>query len=1080
MPVKGQEPLVAREARHERRLTRAARALAALEGGIAEFSIRRPTVIVSVVVLMLVVGLLSLSRLGIDQFPDVSFPVIAVTTPYRGAGPEEIENLVSKPLEEEIGTLGGLKHVSSINQDGLSVVIAEFSMGSDVKDAEQQVRDRVSLVRPKLPREADVPLIRRFDPADQPVVQMALTTSMTAAATFDLADLEIKPLLAQVPNVSVVELVGGTRREIRVNLDRKRLRRHQVSVTGVSARIAGNSQNVPVGAVSRGTRQVLFRTLGEYRTLDQIRRAPVSFFGSEVPVTVGELGDVTDTVEEVRSLAMYNGRPGLFINVYRQSGTNTVAVVDAVAARVATLNASLAKRPGGARIDIWRDNAKFVRMNLDDVKVTITEGILLTFLVVYLFLGSIRSTFITGMALPNSLIGTFILMYAMGFTINIITLLALSLAVGLLIDDAIVVRENIWRRMELGEPPRTAAIRGTNEVVLAVVATTLVVISVFLPVGFLSGMVGQFFKQLGFTIVFAMAISLFDALTMAPLLSAYMAQGGHAVRRAKAGGWAGFVARISAPAQRVTRAFDRFQDRLTDWYEVVIRFALARRALVLAAGTVVFFGSLLVVLPRIQKTFMPSNDVGFFQVTLEAPPGTSLEAMDRGARAVEQIVRSHQENLKTALTVGNAQGEPNVAYLFVEMVPYQQRPGLTTSRMKEILREELAAHRALTPIVGDVQAVGNQAPFNMNIVGENLDDVAKVSREALAAFAKIKGLTDLDVNYRTGKPEFQVVMESERLKALGASTVMAGMELRGMVDGVVPAKFREGGREYDIRVRLRDDQRDLERDFGEVFIPNMNNTLVKLSNVAKPRVTSGPSKINRRDRARFIQISGQLGEGGALGDILEEAKRVMTGITLPEGVRYEFVGQAEDLRELMVNMMIAMGLGVLFMYMILASLYESVITPILIMTALPFAAVGAFLALWITGQSLNIFSMIALVLLLGLVAKNSILLVDYAYQLMRRGRTRDEALIEAGKTRLRPILMTTVALIAGMLPLALGLSEVGRFRKSMGVSVIGGLLSSTVLTLVFIPAAFGYFDRFRLWTRRVLGRPATREIDAAD
>ncbi|MEK7764957.1 MAG: efflux RND transporter permease subunit, partial [bacterium] len=357
--------------------------------------------------------------------------------------------------------------------------------------------------------------------------------TMSAAELFDLADLEIKPLLEQVPNVSVVNLVGGTKREIRVSLDRRLLKERELSVTGVSARIAGNSQNVPVGAVSRGERQVLFRTLGEYRTLDQIRRAPVSFFGSEVPVTVAELGSVEDATQEVKAHAFFNGRPAIFLDVYRQSGTNSVAVVDAVHARLARLNASLAKRQGSPAVAVVRDNAKFVRLELDDVRATILIGICLTLLVVYLFLGNIRSTFITGMALPNSLIGTFILMFVMGFTINSITLLALSLAVGLLIDDAIVVRENIWRHMEQGEEPRVAAVRGTNEVLLAVVAPTLTVVSVFMPVGFLSWIVGQFFKQLGFTVVFAMGISLFDALTMAPLLSAYLAQGRGASKRVR-------------------------------------------------------------------------------------------------------------------------------------------------------------------------------------------------------------------------------------------------------------------------------------------------------------------------------------------------------------------------------------------------------------------------------------------------------------------------------------------------------------------------------------------------------------------
>lgn len=1065
-----------------------------MNGGIAALSIRRPTFIVALVALMLVVGAVCLSRLGVEMFPDVSFPVVVVTTPYRGAGPAEIESLVSKTLEEEIGSIGGLKHVSSISQDGLSIVIAEFLLGTDVKHDEQQVRDKVAAALPRLPRDVDQPMIRKFDPADQPIVVLALTATLSAGALYDLAELDVKTRLEQVPSVALVELIGGRKREIQVHLDRRLLKEHALSVSGVSARIAGNSQNVPVGAVTRGDRQVLFRTLGEYRTLDQIRRAPVSFFGSEVPVTVAALGTVEDGLAEAKTLAFFNGRPAIFLNIYRQAGSNTVAVADGVTHRIAALNAALAKRPGTPRIELVRDDSKFVRMNLEDVEVTILIGILLLFFVVYLFLGNIRSTFITGMALPNSLIGTFILMYAMGFTVNIITMLAMSLAVGLLIDDAIVVRENIWRHLERGEPPKTAAIRGTNEVLMPVVATTLTVISVFLPVGFLSGMVGQFFKQLGFTVVFAMAISLFDAVTMAPLLSAYLAsrsspgarKGVDRGRQEPARGRPPSFARavgvlwgtICSPLQALARRFDAFQDWMTDRYEVTIRVALRRRGWVIAGGVTAFVLSLGAA-GMVKKTFMPSSDVGFYQVTLEGPPGASLAAMLEASRGVERVIRSHPENLRTALTVGTAQGEPNVAYLFVEMVPYRQRRGLTTSDMKQLLRGELARFKAFTPLVGDVQMVGNMAPFNLNVVGDNLDDVAEVARKAKEAFARIPGLADLDLNYRTGKPEFQIVMDSAKLKTLGVSTVQAGMELRGMVDGVVPAKYREGGREYDIRVRLVESQRDIERDFGAVYVPNMNMTLVRLAHVAAPRATTGPTKINRRDRARYIQLGGQLGPGGALGDIQAEAKRLMGAMKLPEGVRYEFVGQAEDMRELVVNMAVAMVLGTVFMYLILASLYESIVMPFLIMSALPFAIIGAFLALLVTGESLSIFSMIALIMLLGLVAKNSILLVDYTMQLMRRGLPRDEALVQAGKTRLRPILMTTVALIAGMLPLALGLSEVGRFRRSMGVAVIGGLISSTALTLVFVPAAFGWVDEFRLWTRRKLGRPERREVDAA-
>jgi len=1050
-------------------------------GGLAALAIRRPTFIVCLVVLMLVVGVLSYVRLGVDQFPDVSFPVVSVVTPYRGVGPAEIETLVSRPIEEQISSISGIKHVSSISQDGVSTVIAEFAQGTDVKYGLQQVRDKVALARPTLPRDVDEPLMRLFDPADQPVIQLALSATMTAAELFDLADLEIRPRLEQVASVSVVELLGGAKREIHVDLDRSRLLARRLSVSGVSARIGANNQNVPVGDLSREGRQVLYRTVGEYRSMGQIRNVAVNFFGSEVPVTVGNLGDVIDSTAEVKSRAFFNGAPAIFVNVYRQSGSNTVAVVDHIIDRVGKINQTLKSRPGKPSLNIVRDNGKYVRMNVDDVRQTILIGVLLTILVVYLFLGNVRSTFITGMALPNSLIGTFILMYVMGFTINVITLLALSLAVGLLIDDAIVVRENIWRFMEHGASPKEAAIKGTNEVLLAVVATTLTVISVFLPVGFLSGTVGQFFKQLGFTVVFAMTISLFDALTMAPLLSAYlgigMTRGRERARAVAKTGFPRVLELLGAPMHAAAEAFGRGLNRLTAAYDTTIRWCLAHRAVVLGASFAFFFLSVGVVGPRVKKTFIPSADVGFYQVNLEAAPGTSLDAMLTGAKRVEQIIRGHRETLRTALQVGNALGEPNVASVYVEMVHYTKRK-LTTTEMKEVLRGELAAMASFHPVVGDVQAVGSMSPFTMNLIGDDLDSMAASADAAKAALSKIKGLVDLKLNVLGGKPEFQVVMDQSRARSLGVSTASAGMELRGMIAGQVAAKYREGGHEYDILVRLKEDQRDLAAQFGSFYVPNMNNTLVKLSNVGEPRSAVGPSKINRRDRTRYIQISGELGPGGALGNIQDEAGRIMAAMKLPKGVSYEFVGQAEDFKELMVNMVIAMGLGVLFMYMILASLYESVIMPFLIMLALPFAMVGALVGLYLTGEALNIFSMIAIIMLLGLVAKNSILLIDYTLQLMRTGLSRNDALIRAGKTRLRPILMTTVALIAGMLPLALGLSEVGRFRRSMGISVIGGLISSTALTLVVIPAAFEWVDRFRLWTRRMLGRPAAREIES--
>ena len=1050
---------------------------------LAALSIKRPTFIMSVVAIMLIIGVVCFSKLGVDQFPNVNFPFVAVMTVYRGAGPKEIEAQISKPLEEQLATIAGVKHMTSTSNDGYSWVIMQFDLGTDIKDAEQQVRTRVSLARPNLPKDIDEPLIRRFDPSDQPILILSLSGKLSSQDLYLLAENRIKPELAKIEGVGVVDIIGGTRREIQVRLDRNKLKDHQLSLTAIAGRIAGSSQNIPVGKVSAGGRDVSFRTVGEYRTIDQIRNVNASFIGSDIPVTIGQLGEVVDTTEEVKSHAVFNGTPAIFFHVFRQSGANTVAVADEVAKAIEKITKQIKGDVGNPRMNVVMDTAKYVKMNIEDVRTTIIEGIILAIIVVFLFLGSARSTFITTIALPNSLIGSFILMYLMGFTINIVTLLALSMCVGLLIDDAIVVRENIWRHIENGETPRKAAINGTNEVTMAVIATTMTIIAVFLPVGFLSGIVGQFFREMAFTIIFAMAISLFDAMTTAPLLSAYLAKGRETNGRKSNGRngarKSGLSSAWNAAAylpRLATDNFRAFMDKLVNRYERMIRWTLGHRPAVIGIAALLFLASLPLFVFGIKKDFMPSGDVGFFQVTLEGPPSISLAAMADEARGVEKLLRSHKENRDVSYSVGNAMGAANTGQFFVEMVNYKKRK-LSTTDMKELLRKELKIFPHLNPKVGDVQMFGNEAPFNMILTGDNLDELVVLAREARDKFQKIPGLVDLDIGYKIGKPEYQIVMDSAKTRELGVGSVVAGMELRAMVDGTVPAKLRDGDNEYDIRVMLQDNQRNLQDQFADILVPNSNFNMVKLSDVATPSEVSGPTAIQRRDRTRYVMISANFGKGGAIGNIQDAATKIMMKTKLPKGVGYQFIGQAEDFNEMGKNMLIAAILGAIFMYVILASLYESLVMPLLIMVALPMAIVGAGLFLFLFKQNLTMFSMIGMVLLMGLVAKNSILLVDYTTHLIRRGMARNDAIILAGRTRLRPILMTTIALIAGMLPLAFGLSEVGRFRQSLGVAVIGGLLSSMLLTLLVIPALYGWADDFRLWTRRLLGRPNDREID---
>jgi HAE1 family hydrophobic/amphiphilic exporter-1 len=1029
---------------------------------LADLSIRRPIFVTCVVLVSLVAGLMSMSRLGVDLFPDVTFPVVTVTTPYPGAGPAEVETLVSKPIEDELSTLSGIKRLSSSNQEGVSVVVAEFTLETDVKFAEQQIRDRVSATKSKLPTDIKEPTIRRIDPSDQPVLVLSLKAALSPAELYDLANEQIKPRLEQVYQVGIVDINGGRKREIQVQLDRDKLKSHELSASQVAQRLAGAGEDIPSGKRSEGSKETIFRTVGQFKSMKDISSQVLTFFGNDTPVRLSDVGEVKDTLVDETSRTFVNGEQALQLVAFRQSGANTIHVVDALKARVELVNKELEKMPSKGNLTVVRDGSTWIRANVFDVQESILIGIILAVVVVFFFLGSGRSTIITGLALPNSLIGAFILMALAGFTINIMSLLALSLSVGLLIDDAIVVRENIFRHIEMGKKPIDAAIDGTGEVRLAVIATTLTVIAVFGPLGFLSGVVGQFFKQFGLTVCFAMAISLFDALTIAPMLSAYFAGENHEVSRTSIYGRT-----IGA----LLRGFNHFQDWLENGYVSVLKWVLRHPLLTLLFALITFL-VLSFPVKYVPKTFLPAQDAGEFAVSIDMPPGTNLEAMTDMSMQVDKQIRSNHEVAISALTVGSTDGDPNRGEFYVKLVPRDQRPGTNTIQFKEKLRVQLKPFAATNPKVKDYDAVGGgQRPFTMNISGSDQAALEKVSLQVLERIKSVKGLTDPDVNFRPGKPEFQVIPDKVKAQLLGTSTALIGSELRTQVEGLVAAKYREKGIEYDVRVRLKDDQRNLQSGFAKTYVPNLNGSIIHLQDVATPVATEGPSKITRMDRNRYVQIGADIAANGGLGDIMTEVTDILTKeMPLPAGINFAFIGQAEDFRDLGNSMVFAMGSGILFIFMVLASLYESFVTPLTIMLALPLAICGSFLALFLGHESINIFSMIGIVMLLGVAVKNSILLVDYANQKILAGLDRDTAIIEAGKTRLRPILMTTMALIAGTIPIAVGLNEASKQRTSMGIAIIGGLISSTVLTLLVVPAAYNYIDRFRVWMGDLLAR----------
>ena len=825
---------------------------------LADLSIRRPTFISCIVILMLAVGWVCLNRLGVDLFPDVTFPVVVVNVPYPGAAPPEIETLISKPLEDEIGTIAGIKRLSSVNMEGVSEVIAEFTLETDVKYAEQQIRDKVSSTRRKLPNDIEEPIIRRIDPADQPVLTLALNSSDPTIPEKDLYDIAndvIKPKLEQVNQVGLVDIIGGRKREIHVELDRAKLRDYEISATEVASRLASSGENIPAGKINEGQKETVFRTLGEFKSLGEIGDTIVNFLGNDHPAKLSDMARITDTLEDEKSRTYVNGDQALFLMAFRQSGANTIAVVDSLKKAIDGLNGKILPTVRGKpTLAIARDASKPIRDNVDDVKETIYFGVALAVIVVFFFLANARSTIITGLALPNSLLGSFILMAAFGFTINMMTLLALSLAVGLLVDDAIVVRENIHRHIEMGKPPIRAASEGTAEVRLAVIATTLTVIAVFGPVGFLKGVVGQFFKQFGLTICFAMAISLFDALTIAPMLSAYFA-GKHSEAKTNS--------LYGQTIGRLLHGFDRFQYRLENVYEHVVRYTVRRPGRVLLGSLLVFVVCCASV-GLVTKTFLPPADNGEFLVGMDLPPGTNLDSMAETAKKIDRVLRDPKLNPEvafTTLTVGDQEGQPNVAEIYLRLVPSAQRK-LNTSETKEKIRKELLGFAYANPLVKDWDATGgNQRPFNVSIIGDDEAKLEEIGKQVFERLKKNPGLKDVDTSLREGKPEFQVVPDRRRMDKLGFSIAALGAELRAQIEGVTPAKFRENGHEYDVRVRLQENQRNLREGYRDTFVPNINGRLVRLSDVSKPVDTTGPARSSARTAAAIFRSAPKSPQG---------------------------------------------------------------------------------------------------------------------------------------------------------------------------------------------------------------------------
>jgi hydrophobic/amphiphilic exporter-1 (mainly G- bacteria), HAE1 family len=1076
-----------------------------------QVSLKNPVFATMVMLAIVVLGLFSYQRMQVDQFPNIDFPVVVVSADYPGASPEIVESEVTKKIEEGVNSIAGINALTSRSFEGQSVVIIEFQLYVDGRKAAEDVREKIAAIRPLFRDEVKEPRVLRFDPASRAIWSVAVLPdnsdiaaapgrprqgtapsagsavreatgvgAMSAVELTNWADQVLKKRLENVRGAGAVTLVGATKREINVYLNPQAMESLGVTAEQVVNAVRNENQDLPVGAIRSQTQERVVKIDARMARPEDFGRIIVARRAGTA-ITVDQVARVADGAQEVESLALYNGQRTLLLSVQKAQDENTIGVVDGLNKAVEELKPQL---PPGVRLELIADSSRPIRVAVENVRRTLVEGALLTVLIVFLFLNSWRSTVITGLTLPISIIGTFLFMNLFGFTINMVTLMALSLCVGLLIDDAIVVRENIVRHVQMGKSPYTASMEGTREIGLAVLATTFSIVAVFLPIGFMGGIIGKFFHEFGITIVAAVLISMFVSFTLDPMLSSVWHD--PAIKaRGEAPGPETFYDKTIG---RVTGWFDKATDRLADAYQSILRWSLGHKLVtVIAAASI--FGLSIFMVPLLGTEFVPKADFSETSLNFYTPVGSSIEATEAKARQVETIVREFPEVRYTLATLntGNAQGKI-YASVYVRLVDRKARTR-SVDELSGVLRERLARVPGMTLThVGLLDSVGGNKPIEFSIKGTDLRELERLTTAVLEKIRPIAGLVDLDSSVKADKPVIDVKVRRDAASDLGLSVSQIAATLRTLVAGETVGNWRApDDQTYNVNVRLSPDSRNSPADLER--LPFMNSTvgsnadgsarIVRLNQLASVRESTGPNQINRRDLAREVSINANVYNRSA-GEVSGDIRAALDSMNFPPGYRYQFSGSTKNMAESFGYAISALVMAVLFIYMILASQFRSFLQPLALMTSLPLTLIGVVLALLLFKSTLSMFSVIGVVMLMGLVTKNAILLVDFAIRMRaprtdEAGRTipglaRNEALLEAARVRLRPILMTTLAMIFGMVPLAFALTEGSEQRAPMGQAVIGGVITSSLLTLVVVPVVYCFMDDLAGWFKRRIGR----------
>ena len=1054
---------------------------------LTRLALNRPVTITVFMVAVIVLGFYALSKTQVELQPKVDFPVITILTVYPGASPDEVETLVTKPIEDAVAGVEGLRQITSTSQYGVSQVTLEFYIGTDIGEAYIDVQAKVNAAVGLLPRDAERPIISKLDTQSQPTMYIGMTGNRPPYELRDLADNLIKDRLSSVPGVAAVTVSGGQKREILVAIDKERLNAYGLSINQVVQALQAANLNLPAGRITEGERDYNVRLLGEFRAIEELRNLRLYLPNPRNPMAQGatirlqDIAQIRDTVEERTVITRLNGKENVTLVVQKASDANALEVSEGIHQAIERIQ----KEYPDLKFEISFDQAESIKESLTDLRMALYLAIILVVLIVYLFLYNVRGTFIVSLAIPTCIFASFIAIYFFGFTINFMTMLALSLAVGVLVDDAIVVIENIYRHLSMGEEPMEAAYNGRTEIGLAAITITFVDVVVFLPIAFMGGVSGQFFRSFGLTVAVTVLFSLLVSFTLTPMLASRFYRRGEALEEPK-GFFRWFDARY--------RSLERGYRRLLGW-------ALRHRWAVILTGNGLLLLTLVLVIgsamrgsPLLPFRFAPSQDQGLIGIVVKLPPDAALSETDAVVKRIEQAALSIPEvkfvsslvGASAAGFIGAGDTGPRFASIQVTLHP---KKALLDSLMFWVKHEEPLRTRSDVEIAGElrdkigvipgaqvaVNAIsgfrggGFGVPVQLAMVGKDTPTLLETAERVKQLISQIPGVKDTDLSWSAGKPELQVVVDRERATRLGVSLAEIALALRTAYEGDTSVKYREAGQEYAIRVRLDEADRQRVSELGNLVVSYVQGAPVYLRDVATIRLDEGPTRIERADRQRRVMVLANLMPGYSLGNIRVQIDNLLREQNvIPPGVRVSWFGEGEVMAREGVYMMQALLLSLILVYLLMVALFENWLYPFIIMFSQPQALVGALLALIVARSELNIVSMIGIIMLVGLVGKNAILLVDFTNTLRSRGLSRDEALQQAGPIRLRPILMTTISLVLAMVPIALAVGRGAEFRAPLGIVIIGGMLVSTLLTLLVIPCMYTVMDDLTQGLRRLV------------